>query len=123
MPQRTCCAGCKNILSNKIKLQLHSRCLWYLYPDDLKMDSFSVFKGVCRISNESLARRLDIRLVPHDQYYCAVLYFTGSDVFNKGMRAHALEKGFTLNEYSLRPVGVTGEIFTTGLAHSYISYM
>ncbi|KAL0880880.1 hypothetical protein ABMA27_002061 [Loxostege sticticalis] len=66
------------------------------------------FMGVCRISNESLARRLDIRLVPHDQYYCAVLYFTGSDVFNKGMRAHALEKGFTLNEYSLRPVGVTG---------------
>ena len=24
------------------------------------------------------------------------------------MRAHALERGFTLNEYSLRPVGSTG---------------
>lgn len=24
------------------------------------------------------------------------------------MRAHALEKRFTLNEYSLRPIGVTG---------------
>ncbi|KOB74653.1 DNA polymerase beta [Operophtera brumata] len=41
-------------------------------------------------------------------YYCAILYFTGSDVFNKTMRAHALDKGFTLNEYALRPVGVTG---------------
>ncbi|XP_023950862.2 DNA polymerase beta [Bicyclus anynana] len=66
------------------------------------------FMGVCRISDEYLYRRLDIRLIPSDQYYCAVLYFTGSDVFNKQMRTHALEKGFTLNEYSLRPVGCTG---------------
>ena len=50
------------------------------------------------------------RLIPHDQYYCALLYFTGSDVFNKNMRGHALEEGFTLNEYSLRPVGSTGKI-------------
>lgn len=44
------------------------------------------------------------RLLPKDQYYCGVLYFTGSDVFNKTMRAHALEKGFTLNEYTIRPL-------------------
>ena len=44
------------------------------------------------------------RLLPIDQYYCGILYFTGSDVFNKNMRAHALEKGFTLNEYSIRPL-------------------
>ncbi|CAH0406968.1 unnamed protein product [Chilo suppressalis] len=66
------------------------------------------FMGVCRLLQDLPARRLDIRLIPTDQYYCAMLYFTGSDVFNKTMRAHALEKGFTLNEYSLRPVGVTG---------------
>ncbi|KAG9488625.1 DNA polymerase beta [Eleutherodactylus coqui] len=53
-------------------------------------------------------RRIDIRLIPKDQYFCGVLYFTGSDIFNKNMRAHALEKGFTLNEYTLRPLGVTG---------------
>ncbi|XP_060803809.1 DNA polymerase beta-like isoform X2 [Amyelois transitella] len=66
------------------------------------------FMGVCRLSSEFPYRRLDIRLIPCEQYHCAVLYFTGSDVFNKTMRAHALEQGFTLNEYSLRPVGVTG---------------
>ncbi|CAH2076400.1 unnamed protein product, partial [Iphiclides podalirius] len=66
------------------------------------------FMGVCRQSAELPARRLDIRLVPCDQFYCAVLYFTGSDVFNKTMRTHALEKGFTLNEYALRPMGATG---------------
>lgn len=51
------------------------------------------------------------RLIPKDQYYCGVLYFTGSDIFNKNMRAHALEKGFTINEYTIRPLGVTGEYF------------
>ena len=29
-------------------------------------------------------------------------------MFNKHMRQVALEKGFTLNEYSIRPIGVTG---------------
>lgn len=70
--------------------------------------------GVCQLQQndegeeEYLHRRIDIRLIPKDQYYCGVLYFTGSDIFNKNMRTHALEKGFTLNEYTIRPVGVTG---------------
>ena len=29
-------------------------------------------------------------------------------MFNKHMRQVALEKGFTLNEYCIRPLGVTG---------------
>ncbi|XP_069473757.1 DNA polymerase beta [Ambystoma mexicanum] len=70
------------------------------------------FMGVCQLAAENGAdypyRRLDIRLIPKDQYYCGVLYFTGSDIFNKNMRTHALEKGFTLNEYTIRPLGVTG---------------
>lgn len=73
------------------------------------------YMGVCQLQQkdedeeEYLHRRIDIRLIPKDQYYCGVLYFTGSDIFNKNMRTHALEKGFTLNEYTIRPVGVTGE--------------
>lgn len=70
------------------------------------------FMGVCQLEAENGVknpyRRLDIRLIPKDQYYCGVLYFTGSDIFNKNMRTHALEKGFTLNEYTIRPIGVTG---------------
>ncbi|XP_022165404.1 DNA polymerase beta-like [Myzus persicae] len=64
------------------------------------------FMGVCKVNR--IARRLDIRLNPYDQFYCAVLYFTGSDLFNKQMREHALNQGFTLNEYTLRPMGSTG---------------
>ncbi|XP_035641821.1 DNA polymerase beta [Oncorhynchus keta] len=72
------------------------------------------YMGVCQLQQkdedeeEYLHRRIDIRLIPKDQYYCGVLYFTGSDIFNKNMRTHSLEKGFTLNEYTIRPVGVTG---------------
>ncbi|KAK3931439.1 DNA polymerase beta [Frankliniella fusca] len=66
------------------------------------------FMGACRLSKDDVVRRLDIRLTPHDQYWCSILYFTGSDMFNKEMRTHALQKGFTLNEYSLRPIGSTG---------------
>uniref|UniRef100_A0A8C5RRD2 DNA polymerase n=1 Tax=Laticauda laticaudata TaxID=8630 RepID=A0A8C5RRD2_LATLA len=71
------------------------------------------FMGVCQLpskDDEAVCpyRRIDIRLIPKDQYYCGVLYFTGSDLFNKNMRAHALEMGFTLNEYTIRPLGVTG---------------
>ncbi|KAF6084722.1 DNA polymerase beta [Phyllostomus discolor] len=71
------------------------------------------FMGVCQLPSKNDGkeyphRRIDIRLIPKDQYYCGVLYFTGSDIFNKNMRAHALEKGFTINEYSIRPLGVTG---------------
>ncbi|CAG9770196.1 unnamed protein product [Ceutorhynchus assimilis] len=66
------------------------------------------FMGACRLNSDLPTRRLDIRFQPYDQYYCSILYFTGSDMFNKRMRAHALEQGFTLNEYMLRPVGSTG---------------
>lgn len=66
------------------------------------------FMGACRLSQNDTVRRLDIRLTPQDQYWCSILYFTGSDIFNKEMRTHALQRGYTLNEYSLRPIGSTG---------------
>ncbi|KAK7111393.1 hypothetical protein V1264_011031 [Littorina saxatilis] len=73
----------------------------------------SKYMGVCQLpkdedGTEYLFRRLDIRSIPYDQFYCALLYFTGSDMFNRTMRTLALEKGFTINEYSIRPVGSTG---------------
>ena len=53
---------------------------------------------------------IQLRLIPYDQYYCGILYFTGSDMFNKEMRKKALEAGYTLNEYSLRKISATGKI-------------
>lgn len=66
------------------------------------------FAGVCRLDDSHPYRRLDMRLLPRDHFFCGLLYFTGSDIFNKSMRAHALQQGFTLSEYALRPLGSTG---------------
>ena len=52
------------------------------------------------------------------QYFFGTLYFTGSDMFNKAMRTHALEKGFTLNEYCIRPMGATGEFQLKPISHN-----
>lgn len=50
------------------------------------------------------ARRLDLLVTPPAEFPFAVLYFTGSDGFNVAMRAHALTRGFTLNEHALTQV-------------------
>ncbi|XP_065334258.1 DNA polymerase beta-like [Cloeon dipterum] len=73
------------------------------------------FMGVSNIGRvkghekkDALYRHVDIRVCPSDQYHCHILHFTGSSLFNKNMRQHALSQGYTLNEYSLRPVGTAG---------------
>lgn len=60
-----------------------------------------------------LLRRMDILWVPFNQYPFGVLYFTGSGFFNIQMRRIALEKGFTLNEYEILPIGSTVEIISS----------
>ena len=46
-------------------------------------------------------RRIDIRYVPHDVYYSALLYFTGSANLNINMRKVAEKMGLKLSEYGL----------------------
>lgn len=81
-----------------------------LKSHDLIVDTLALgdvkYMGTCLLTNTM--RRIDIRLTPYDQFHCAVLYFTGSDVFNKQMRKHALSMNFTLNEYTLRRIGASG---------------
>lgn len=80
--------------------------------DNLKVQSFFFVCPSLNFTCSNCISHVSQRLIPKDQYYCGVLYFTGSDIFNKNMRTHALEKGFTLNEYTIRPLGVTGEART-----------
>ena len=47
------------------------------------------------------ARRIDIRWVLPQSLPTALLYFTGSKVFNTRMREFALSKGYSLSEYGL----------------------
>ncbi|CAF5095519.1 unnamed protein product, partial [Rotaria magnacalcarata] len=66
--------------------------------------------GVCQIDTSKLHRRIDIRVFPSEQYYCALLYFTGNDQLNRHMRIVAQEQGYKLNEYSIQKVGSTGTL-------------
>ncbi|KAK8769085.1 DNA polymerase beta-like [Amblyomma americanum] len=66
------------------------------------------FAGVCQLDASRPHRRIDIRVLPQDQFFCGLLYFTGSDLFNQSMRAHAIQQNMTLSEYALRPIGCTG---------------
>lgn len=49
----------------------------------------------------SIARRIDFMFSPPNEYAFAVLYFTGSALFNTLMRNRALQLGYSLNEHGL----------------------
>lgn len=51
--------------------------------------------------------QVDVRVVPPESFACALAYFTGSKEFNVHLRQLALDQGYTLNEYSLRPLDGT----------------
>ncbi|RNA16491.1 DNA polymerase beta [Brachionus plicatilis] len=68
----------------------------------------SKFMGVCKVTNDYLHRRIDIRILPFDEYFCGILHMTGSDMFNQNMRKTAKERGFILNEYCLRKLDSSG---------------
>ena len=53
------------------------------------------FMGISKLPNEP-ARRLDILITPAKEYYYALLYFTGSNIFNIGFR-HYVKINFNLS--------------------------
>ncbi|XP_029290923.1 DNA polymerase lambda [Cottoperca gobio] len=58
------------------------------------------YMGVCRLPGHR-HRRLDIIVVPHNEFACALMYFTGSAHFNRSLRAMAKTKRMSLSEHSL----------------------
>jgi DNA polymerase beta len=60
------------------------------------------FMGLCKLSPELPARRIDILVADPSYYYFALLYFTGSYNFNIQMRKIALKRGLSLSEYGFK---------------------
>ena len=57
--------------------------------------------AIAKLPGKKLARRLDFLYTPPGEYAFAVLYFTGSKIFNTVMRQRALNMGYTLNEHGI----------------------
>ena len=51
--------------------------------------------------NRYFARRIDFLYTPPDEFPFAILYFTGSKMFNTLMRQYAVNKGYTFNEHGI----------------------
>lgn len=56
---------------------------------------------IAKLPNHGVARRLDFLYAPPNEYAFALLYFTGSKIFNTVMRQKALNQGYTLNEHGI----------------------
>jgi len=94
----------KDDILNK-KNYLH-KFIEYLKDEEFIVDSLTSdtvdtkFMGFCQYKKKPI-RRIDIRYIPYESYYSALLYFTGSGSFNQAMRKEAKKKGYKLNEYGL----------------------
>ena len=73
----------------------------YLYPEHLALGP-KKYNGLAKVKNNLIYRRIDIMYTKPEEYPFAILYFTGSMEFNADMRGLALEKGLSMNEYSLK---------------------
>jgi DNA polymerase beta len=77
------------------------------------------FMGLCKLSPELPARRIDILIADPSHYYFALLYFTGSYSFNIYMRKIALKKGLSLSEYGFKDISNSKIIIdTSDIIHS-----
>ena len=66
------------------------------------------YMGVCKIPQQSnernICRHIDLKVYSRRSYPFALLYFTGSDYFNRSMRHYANKIGWSLSDRDLVPV-------------------
>src|SRR3990167_2914486 len=73
----------------------------------LTPDAEKVYMAVCRLGENYLARRIDIKMAPDWAWGTALLHYTGPDNLNKSMRDKAISKNLRLSEYGLYSFSVT----------------
>ncbi len=59
--------------------------------------------AICHLPSGK-SRRLDLLMTPDEEYAYALLYFTGSDLFNIQFRNHAMSLGYKMNEHTMVPI-------------------
>ena len=72
-----------------------------LLVDDITDKNYETkYMGFAKYKDNPV-RRIDIRYIPYESYFSALLYFTGSVELNKRMRQIAKNMGYKLSEYGL----------------------
>jgi DNA polymerase/3'-5' exonuclease PolX len=92
----------KQLLNEKNYLQQFANKLkksGFVLDDLTDKEPHSKYMGFAKFKNVTF--RFDMRYVPYDSYYPALIYFTGSANFNRKMRMVANDMGYILNEYGL----------------------
>lgn len=56
---------------------------------------------IAKLPGASYSRRVDFLFTPLEEFAFAILYFTGSKIFNTVMRQRALNRGYTFNEHGI----------------------
>jgi NAD-dependent DNA ligase len=56
---------------------------------------------IAKLPGDRIARRVDFLYAPPDEFAFAILYFTGSKMFNTVMRQYGLDNGYTFNEHGI----------------------
>lgn len=87
----------RNIL-NEFLVNLKKRKI--LVDNLTDFDNETKYMGFSKLPRKPV-RRIDVRFVPFESYYYALLYFTGSFELNREMRTLAKQRGYKLNEYGL----------------------
>jgi DNA polymerase beta len=86
--------------SNTLKIIIDKLKKINLITDDItSSDVLTKYMGFCRYKDKNY--RIDIRLMPYESIYSALLYFTGSYQLNTLMRVNAKKLNYKLNEYGL----------------------
>jgi DNA polymerase/3'-5' exonuclease PolX len=91
-------ADASDIMINFIKHLIKSK---FIIDSLTSLNVATKYMGICRLTPNHKIRRIDIRFMPQESYYTAILYFTGTREFNRKMRGVALSMGYKLNEYGL----------------------
>ena len=68
---------------------------------DLSGEGHQSYRGIIRLPGYERFRRLDLKTYPRQEYAYALLYFTGSDHFNRSMRHFAKALGYSLSDHGV----------------------
>jgi DNA polymerase IV len=94
-------AHLRNVVLGQVVPQLTAQGFLVASLAATSRDDGSKWHGASCLPGSSTWRRLDLLLVPSDEFGAAIIYFTGDSIFNRSMRLLASTKGMRLNQRGL----------------------